>query len=724
MTTSTSAPSTSARSGLTVALAGNPNCGKTTLFNSLTGSHQKVGNWPGVTVEKKSGRCRIDHLDIHIVDLPGVYSLVDEEKGLDEQITRDFILNDKPDLIINVVDAANINRHLLLTHELLETGRPVVIALNMLDVAHKHGISIDIAELERRLGVPVIPIVASRNTGMVELKQLIKKIAEDPAHAPVAKEDLLCEEEALSHRFHWIRQQTQGVVIMTPGHTTTTDKIDRVVLHRWLGIPIFLLMMYLMFMVAINLGAVFIDFFDIVLGALLVDGFGQMLSAVGAPDWLRTILADGIGGGIQLVGTFVPVIGFLYLCLSLLEDSGYMARAAFVVDRLMAKIGLPGTSFVPLIIGFGCNVPSVMASRTLTREQDRLLTIAMAPFMSCGARLTVYALFAAAFFPNNGSTVVFALYLFGIGMAVLTGWLFRKTLFSGQTTPSFQEMPVYHMPTVNNILITTWHRLRGFVQRAGGTIVKVVAVLTIINSIGMDGSFGNQDSKDSLLSHIGKVLTPALAPIGVQEDNWPATVGVFTGIFAKEAVVGTLDALYQDVAGERSDEEESLDLLGSLIAALLSIKDNLIDLGTRFGDPLGLQSVNDSAEEQGVSNTGLSAMQTLFGSAFAAFCYLIFILLYTPCVAVMGAMNRESGPLWASLVIGWSSFLAYWAASCLYQLGQIGENPLFALSWLIGAALAMTAAIRGLKHIGERKKSLGSNIIASDRVATGESQGR
>ncbi len=698
---------------IVVALAGNPNCGKTTVFNALTGSHQKVGNWSGVTVEKKTGILKANENRIEIVDLPGVYTLAADEQGIDEQIARRFITEEAPDLIVNVVDAANLNRHLLLTHELLESGRPLILVLNMVDVAESHGTHIDIEGLERKLGVPVLPVVASKGQGLAELRNKLLDIAHTPSSAPKIKEDLLCAEEAITHRYHWIQEQTRDVVVMTPQNATSSEKIDRVVLNRWLGIPVFLFMMYLMFMFAINLGAVFIDFFDIILGALLVDGFGNVLSAIGSPDWLRTILADGVGGGIQLVGTFIPVIGFLYLCLSILEGSGYMARAGFVVDRLMAQIGLPGNAFVPLIVGFGCNVPSVMASRTLTREQDRLLTIAMAPFMSCGARLTVYALFAAAFFPNNGSLIVFALYLFGIFMAVFTGWLFRKTLFSGQASPSFQEMPAYHLPTIRNIVTTTWHRLRGFVKRAGSTIVKVVAVLTIINSIGLDGSFGHQDSKDSLLSYIGKALTPALKPIGVSEDNWPATVGVFTGIFAKEAVVGTLDALYQDVAGERSSDEEIFSLSGEVGAAFVSIYENFLGLGENLLDPLGLGSVSESAEDQGVSHTGLGAMQSLFGTAFAAFCYLVFILLYTPCVAVMGAMNRESGPMWASLVIGWSSFLAYWAASCMYQLGSINQTPVFSSAWLAGALVSMALVVHFLNKLGKRSRRLNENIIAT-----------
>lgn len=696
-----------------IALVGNPNCGKTTLFNGLTGSRQKVGNWAGVTVERKSGYFTKHDQRVEVVDLPGVYSLDVKDAGVDEQIARNFIIDDKPDLLINIVDASNLNRHLLLTHELLDLGVPTILVLNMMDVAEQSGIKIDIEELQRRIGVPVFAVVGSRSDGIEQLKNSIAEIAQQPELSPHPKEDLLCEEEAITHRYHFIRQQTNGVVEVVPGKTTLTGKIDSVVLNKWLGIPIFLLMMYLMFTIAINVGAVFIDFFDILGAALLVDGLGNAMTALGSPDWLRTIVADGIGGGIQLVGTFIPVIGFLYLCLSILEDSGYMARAAFVVDRLMARIGLPGNSFVPLIVGFGCNVPSVMASRSLSREQDRLLTIAMSPFMSCGARLTVYALFAAAFFRDSGSFVVFSLYLFGIVMAVFTGWIFRKTLFSGEAAPSFQEMPAYHTPILKNIVFTTWHRLMGFVKRAGGTIVKVVALLTIINSIGTDGTFGNQDSEESVLSHIGKSLTPALKPIGIEEENWPATVGIFTGIFAKEAVVGTLDALYQDVAGVPAEDEPTT-IVSEITSAFVSIYENALGLVGAFTDPIGLSSIHDGADEQGVSSTGLQAMQNLFVSKYSAFCYLVLILLYTPCVAVMGAMNRESGPFWASLVIGWSSFLAYWAASSLYQLSQIASNPVFAISWLVGAAFSMYLVVQWLKRIGrKRSKQLNPNIIAS-----------
>ena len=327
-----------------------------------------------------------------------------------------------------------------------------------------------------------------------------------------------------------------------------SDRIDRVVLNRVLGIPIFLAVMYAMFMLTINVGGAFIDFFDILFGTILVDGFGALLGRLGSPDWLTALLADGVGGGIQTVATFIPIIGCLFLCLSALEDSGYMARAAFVMDRFMRTIGLPGKSFVPLIVGFGCNVPAIMAARTLENQRDRTMTIVMAPFMSCGARLPVYALFAAAFFPVGGQNLVFGLYLVGIGAAVLTGLVLKRTLLQGETSPFIMELPPYHLPAIGNVMIRTWDRLKGFVLRAGRVIVGVVVVIAFLNSWGSDGSFGNQDSDKSVLASIGRAMVPVFQPMGIDEDNWPATVGIFTGLLAKEAVVGTLDALYGGLA--------------------------------------------------------------------------------------------------------------------------------------------------------------------------------
>ena len=697
-------------SNITIALVGNPNCGKTTLFNELTGAHQKVGNWPGVTVEKKSGTFSIDDEHFELIDLPGIYSLEQDYLGLDEKIAREFLENGDIDLVINILDVSNLQRNLVLTQQLIETDLPMIVVLNMLDVASQQGVEVDDQGLAEKLGVPVAPMVASRGTGLEHLHELIVSRSDKLATHGHLDSPAVSVPDQLVKRYHRSEELTDGVMQMTPVEHTLTEKIDAWVVNKWLGVPVFLLMMYLMFTIVINLGAVFIDFFDILFGAIFVDASRTMLEFASVPDWLIVLIADGLGGGIQLVATFIPVIGFLFLCLSVLEDSGYMSRAAFVVDRVMSNLGLPGNAFVPLIVGFGCNVPSVMATRSLGRDSDRLLTIAMAPFMSCGARLTVYALFAAAFFPSNGQNVVFLLYLLGIFMAVFTGWLFRKQIFQSETTPSFQEMPAYHIPVLRNILLTTWFRLRSFVFRAGKTIVLVVVALSFLNSIGSDGSFGNEDSEASMLSVIGKKVTPVFYPLGLKDENWAATVGLFTGLFAKEAVVGTLDALY---SGGDSDDTE-LDLIASGTDALNSIATNGIDMLDNLADPLGLSigDVSDvelAAEGQGVKQSTLSNMASLFGSQFAAFCYLVFVLLYSPCVAVMGAIVKEAGWKWMTLVFGWTIGLGYFTATGIYQIGTFFEHPRFSLVWLLTSSAVFIVAIVGLKSVG--RKSVPKNLI-------------
>jgi len=411
------------------------------------------------------------------------------------------------------------------------------------------------------------------------------------------------------------------------------------------------------------------------------------------------------------------VIGFLYFGLSVLEGSGYIVRAAFVVDRLMQSIGLPGRAFVPLIVGFGCNVPSVMATRTLDRQADRMVTIAMTPFMSCGARLTVYALFAAAFFGHQGQNVVFGLYLFGIAMAVLTGWIFRRAFFQGAISSSIMEMPVYHIPSLRNVLMTTWHRLQSFLLRAGKTIIQVVVLLSFLNSWGTDGSFGHENSQASILSAISRAATPLLAPIGVQADNWPATVGVITGIFAKEAVVGTLDSLYADVAGVADRPAGALHFGAETLRAVRSISDNGAGLIHALSDPLGIQvvqydTVDLAAADQAVRATTLTTMAVLFVTPFAAFCYLLFILLYTPCVAVMGALVREAGSRWAWVVISWSTVLAYGVATIVYQLGTVLEHPLSSSAWVVGMLVLIGLYLLLIKRMGRPLPS----IAPSNRI--------
>ncbi len=697
-----------------IALLGNPNCGKTTVFNLLTGARQKVGNWPGVTVEKKTGHFKHEDEEFELVDLPGVYSLEQIYQGLDEKIAKDFVEEGEADLVINLIDATNLERSLVLTQQLAEQRIPYITVLNMLDVAKQQGLSIHPEKLEQQLGVPVISMIASKQTGLKELKAALSAAQSTaPKQPPKTQADQTsATEDPILQRYHRSRQLTNGVVEVSPTHDSLSERVDNVVLNRWLGVPFFLLMIYLMFTFAVNLGAVFIDFFDILFAAVLVDGSTWLLTMVSAPPLIITLVAQGLGGGITLVATFIPVIGFLYLCLSLLEDSGYMSRAAFVIDRLMSGIGLPGNAFVPLIVGFGCNVPSVMAARTLGRESDRLMTISMAPFMSCGARLTVYALFAAAFFQQNGQNIVFGLYLLGIALAVFTGWIFRKQLFKGEITPSFQEMPAYHIPVIRNILTTTWFRLRGFVVRAGKTIVTVVIVLSFLNSVSTDFTFGNEDSENSVLSVIGKSITPAFAPMGISEDNWPATVGLFTGMFAKEAIVGTLDALYSDPSD--NSDGSAPDLVAAVTEAVASIGSELVALGGALTDPLGI-SIGDVSDleavtqEQGVKDTTLTNMATLFNSPFSAFCYLVFVLLYAPCVAVLGAVNKEAGWKWTLLVFSWCTGLAYITATVIYQIGVFRVDPVFSSLWITAMLTILIVFISNLKRLS--RKMVPKNMI-------------
>ena len=679
----------------TLALVGNPNCGKTTLFNALTGTHQRIGNWPGVTVERKDGSFKVDATQYRVVDLPGIYD-IDAGGGLDEAIAREYLASDAPDLIVNIVDASALSRGLYLTNQLLQLDVPMVVAVNMTDVAKADGITIDPEALAAHLGCPVVPMAASKGLGVDALRTSLsaatigQPITRDQEHTQIYAE---------------IDRVVDSVIQQTSTAKTTDSKIDRIVLNRFLAFPIFLGVMYLMFLFAINVGSAFIDWFDLTGQALFVEFPRQLLASVGTPDWLNVLIADGVGGGVQLVGTFIPVIAALFLVLSLLEDSGYMARVAFIVDRLLHNLGLPGKAFVPLIVGFGCNVPAVMATRALDSEPDRILTTLMAPYMSCGARLTVYALFAAAFFPRNGQNIVFLLYVIGIVVAILSALAVRRHLLPQSTSQFVMELPPYHLPVLRNVLIQTWQRLRGFVLRAGKAIVLVVVVLNVVNSIGVDGSVGNENSENSVLSNIGKSLTPAFAPMGIKEDNWPATVGIFTGIFAKEVVVGTLDALYSPAP------TEDVGILELLRQGLASIPENLAALGDQLGDPLGLSlgdldDLDAQATAQEVTLSTVQAMQYLFDGQLGAFAYLLFILLYMPCVATIGVIFKEIGGFWATYSVVWSFVVAYAAAVWAYQIGQIASNPSSALSWSAFALGLVIVTFIGLVRWGKQRRDV------------------
>lgn len=711
----------------TIALLGNPNAGKTTLFNQLTGARQRVGNWPGVTVEQKTGELQCGEHATTLVDLPGTYSLYPQgEDSLDQLLAQQFMTNSPPDVVLNIIDASSLERGLYLFSQLQEVGVPIVVALNMTDVAKRDGVTVDSKVLSEHLGCPVVPLVASRNQGVDEVRaQLTAVLSADDRNAPAQSNtdqpsQQVDQDADINRRYDWVAQVSQAAVTNSPpAKPSITDRIDAVVLNRWLAFPIFLGAMYLMFMFTINFGGAFIDVFDGVAGVLFVEGPRQLLESIGLPAGLVALIADGLGGGIQLVASFIPIIGGLFLFQSYLEASGYMARAAFIVDRGMRSIGLPGKSFVPLIVGFGCNVPSVMAARTLDRQGDRLLTVLMAPFMSCGARLTVYVLFASVFFTKGAQNVIFALYLIGILLAVLSGLAVRKQALGQDISTFVMELPNYHWPNLKGVLISSWQRLKGFIVRAGKAIVAVVVVLNVVNSLGTDGSFGNQDTEQSMLSHIGKQLTPAFEPIGVSEDNWPATVGIFTGIFAKEVVVGTLDALYGAMAREENlanEPEQEPGLLEQLGAAFQTVPDNLSELGGQWSDPLGvsvgdLSDTAEAAESQGVEVSTLSIMSRLFDGPAAAFAYLLFVLLYMPCVATIGAIFKEIGAFWAIFSATWNTVLAYAVAVWCYQGATFADHPGSSAAWILAMLLVLTCVWLVLIYFA-RKEVADSRLIS------------
>ncbi|MDD1620933.1 MAG: Fe(2+) transporter permease subunit FeoB [Methylococcaceae bacterium] len=760
----------------TVGVVGNPNCGKTTLFNALTGSRQHVGNWPGVTVEKKTGEYSFHGSRIALVDLPGTYSLEadDDSISLDEKVARDYVASRRANLVINIIDASNIERNLYLTTQLIEMRVPMIVVLNMMDAVKKRGIKIDVDMLAKRLACPVVAVTAATGMGMKELKETINKACIDapvpsltvPYHPeienavielqnqfPLHEKSLDCDDRWLALRLlendtlakqiadpalrvaaDKLRQSIEAntndeidilaadaryglvnelvkaaVCKLNEVSRNTTDKIDSIVLNRFLGIPIFLLVMYAMFMFTINIGSAFVDFFDKAVGALLVDGLNAWLTGMQWPDWLVVLISNGIGGGIQVVATFIPIVGFLFIFLSMLEDSGYMSRAAFVMDRFMCIIGLPGKSFVPMIVGFGCNVPAIIASRTLDNQRDRILTNLMNPFMSCGARLPVYALFAAAFFPVGGQNLVFGLYLFGIVVAVLTGLIMRHTLLKGAPTPFLMELPAYHLPTLQGIYTKTWERLKTFIFNAGKLIVPMVLVLNVLNSWGTDGSFGRENSDQSVLSEIGRSLTPMFKPMGIAHDNWPATVGIFTGVLAKEAVVGTLDALYSQMAASPStDEEKAFDLTAALLEACQTVPDNLRAIADKILDPLGLGlgDLSDQtaiAEQQKVKVDTFAVMQTHFDGQIGAFAYLLFILLYAPCVAATAAIYKETNAGWAAFTVCWTTFVAYLTATLFYQGMTYLQHPGTTIGWIAGLTALFAMILSSLRFFGMKQ---------------------
>ncbi len=720
-----------------VMLVGNPNSGKTSLFNALTGDRQRVGNWPGVTVEKKTGLFTIFHEEIKITDLPGLYSLVssNESSSQDAQIASRAVITQEADILINVLDACHLERHLYLTTQLLELGQPLIVVLNMIDLAVLKGITIDPQALSKQLNCPVVVMQAHRSIGIAELQQAILSLSDRkssyekgsdenrlfPLALPASVQEVLStlesflllhdypshlvqyiacrvlegdtilmkeEDKSFLERFRTMKDldvlmadaryhRVHEVVTLVQKKRSDaseyfTAKLDRIVLHRFWALPIFFAMMYVMFLFAINIGGAFQDFFDISTNAIFVEGSAWLLNELHMPKWLVALFANGVGKGINTTLTFIPVIASMFFFLSLLETSGYMARAAFVVDKVMQKLGLPGKAFVPMIVGFGCNVPAIMAARTLDSSQDKLLTVLMSPFMSCSARLTIYAVFVTAFFPHGGQNIVFSLYLVGILMAILTGFLLRKTMLQGKASPLILELPSYHRPTLHRLMKETSLRLRYFIWRAGKVIVPVCVVLGGMNALTIHGSVSmGEIGHESVLSLIGQWLTPIFSPMGIYGDNWPATVGLLSGMLAKEVVVGSLSTLYAQLGNTIEPSTiVHFDFIGALQTALWSIPHNLAGLGDALMNP-----ILASARKSLVSQSTYGVMYQHFDGKIGAYAYLLFILLYIPCVSTMAAIKQEASRRLMCFSITWSLIVAYVVAVLFYQLMTMMRHP-------------------------------------------------
>ena len=665
----------------TLALVGNPNCGKTTLFNELTGSSQYVGNWPGVTVEKKAGKLK-GHSDIEVMDLPGVYSL--SPYTLEEVITRDYLLEERPSVIVNIVDASNLERNLYLTTQILELGIPVVVALNMMDIIRKNGDEINIANLAGELGCPVYPIEAANGVGLAEMLKEAISLAEMKIKTyslPLFKGNLnktlkeierLFDDEIPEHlrswfavklferdekvlakhkMFHNMRVKTEQIItqyedevdddaesIITNARyeyissiinrcitkkrksheLSTSDKIDRILTNRILALPIFFLIMWFVYYVSIQtLGDLSTGFMEDTFAAIS-DSLGGMMEEAGVSATLQSLILDGIVGGVGAVLGFVPQIMILFFFLSFLEDCGYMARVAFIMDRIFCRFGLSGKSFIPMLIGSGCSVPGIMASRTIENEQDRKMTIMLTPFIPCSAKMPVFVLFAAALFPEQ-SWVGPSMYFWGIAMVIFSGILLKKTsTFGGKPAPFVMELPQYHMPTIKGVMIHMWERARSFIVKAGTIIFIASALVWMLQTFNF--SLEMVDPEESMLASIGTAIAPIFAPMGF--GTWQAAFAAISGFLAKEVVVSTFAILAG--LGEAAEEDPNL----------------------------------------------IQVMQTMFTPA-SAYAFMVFTLLASPCFAAIGAIRREMGSWkWTFAALAYQTGLAYIMATLIYQIGS------------------------------------------------------
>lgn len=671
-------------------LAGNPNAGKTTLFNRLTGLRQRTGNWPGVTVERKQGAFTTPESAVTLIDLPGIYSLenaaVDSGLSADEQVTCRYILNSQADVLINVVDASSLEKSLWLTLQLRELKQPMVVVLNMADVARECGVEINVAALEAQLHCPVVLMSAATAEGLPDLLAAVDRVAAAPRKKTTAQLASVDLSERVAQINAICRACCDNAALT---RHRLTRVLDNLFLNRWLGFPLFLAVMYLMFYFSINLGGALQPLFDRGSSAIFIDGTARLGADLHAPGWLTSFLSQGIGGGMNTVLPLVPQLALMFFFLTVLEESGYMARAAFVVDRLMRWLGLPGKSFVPLIVGFGCNVPAVMGARTLETERERILTMLMAPFMSCGARLAIFAVFASAFFGHGGAGLTFSLYLLGIVVAVLTGLVLRHTLLKGTSSRTVMELPLWHVPVMKNLLLQTWFRLHAFVVRAGVVIVTACVAISLLSGMTLKGEVA-QSVDESALAAVSRYVTPLFTPMGLGADNWQATVGLVTGAMAKESVVGTLNTLYIADTQNSADESTAQPLSTVFSDALDETWQNL----KQAVSPQSLLNPVEASKGDGEMSQGaMGVMQTMFSGPLAAYAYLVFILLYMPCASVMGALAKEAGRKWMWFSLLWSTGIAYMVATLVYQLGSFARHPAWSLLCITAVTVVAAGAI-------------------------------
>lgn len=739
-----------------VALAGNPNVGKSTLFNALTGARQHVGNWPGKTVEKKEGWFSLSGRDVMIVDLPGTYSLA--AYSMEEIIARDFILNEHPSMVLAVLDAGNLERNLYLVSQLMELDIPLILVLNMSDAAQARGVTIDAPALSQALGgVPVVETVGSRGAGLDELRSTISQTLPGLPQQQVpfsyaasieaeidalqtriqADRELSCayparwlaikllEEDAdIIARLERAKQQpllaearaaVERIItaleddpetLMTDGryqfiagivertvtrpashHETASDRADRIITHRFLGLPIFLLLMWLVFQITANVSAPLMDWVDGVITGPFARWIAALLAALGlSGTWFEALLLDGVIAGVGGVLVFVPLLMLLYIAIGLLEDSGYMARAALVMDRPMRAIGLQGKSFLPLVVGFGCTVPAIYATRTLESERDRRLTAFLSTFMSCGARLPVYVIFAAVFFGANAGTVIFALYLLGIAVALLTGLVFKYTVYRSQPPlPFVIELPPYRVPNARTIFSQMWERTRGFVRNAGTVILACSIVVWFLMAAprSLDWSeFNAVEPADSFFGAASGAIAPVLAPAGF--GNWEAAGALVTGFVAKEVIISTMSQIYgTSGTGEDAGDAETptlLDDLGGIASSfgeafILTAQEalNILPRTTNLLPGLALPEFNLTGAEDGedAESTGLSAVLMQVFTPLSALAFMVFILLYIPCMSAVAAMRHEFSSRWSLYQISYTSALAWLGAVLVYQGGLL-----------------------------------------------------